>query len=56
MRAITRAKHQGKKTKEIYFLYFLIYLPLTLALAVKKCITVFIFLRALHDIYGEQGR
>jgi len=46
----------GKKTKEIYFVCFLIYLPLTLALVVKKSITVFIFLRALHDIYSEQGR
>ena len=48
-------KAPGKKTKEINFLYFLIHLPLTLALAVNKSITVFIFLRTLHDIYSEQG-
>ena len=46
----------GKNTKEISFLYFLIYLLLTLVLAIKKSITVFIFWRELHDTCGEQGR
>ena len=44
----------AKKKKEIYFLYFLIYLPNHRASG--QSITVFIFLRALHDIYSEQGR
>ena len=45
----------AKKKKEIYFLYFLIYLPLTIALAVN--LSRFLFSYARSTIfYSEQGR
>ena len=45
----------GKKTKEILFSIFS-HLPTPNPRASGQSVTVFIFLRALQDIYSEQGR
>ena len=48
-------KAPGKKTKEIYFLYFRIYLPLTLALAVNLSRFLFSYARSTISIVNRVG-
>ena len=55
MRATTCAKCQGKRQKRYYFLYFLIHLPLTLALAVNLSRFLFSYAHSTISIVHRVG-